>query len=75
MTAKIREWAAAHLLQLIVYGVALGIAWGSLKAEVSRKANTVDVVAIASDVRDIKVLICRDHPGDSACADAPRGRR
>ena len=73
MTAKLREWASAHLLQLLVYGVALGLAWGSLKAEVAKKADTSEVTAIARDVADIKTLTCRAYPTDSACL--PRVRR
>ena len=70
MTDKLREWASAHLLQILVYGLALGIAWGTLKAEVGKKADAAELTAIAADVRDIKVLVCRGHPGDSACTPA-----
>jgi hypothetical protein len=75
MTAKLREWASAHLLQLLIYGVALGVAWGSLKAEVGQKADKGEVRAVAEDVRDIKTLICRSYPGDSACLPTPGARR
>lgn len=42
----------------------LGMAWTS-------KADASTVTALASDVRVIKALVCKDHPGDSLCQVKP----
>lgn len=60
-------WMVRHGLQLVIYVVAVSVAWATLTAAVQQKADKTEVTELARDIRAIKTLICKDHPGDSLC--------
>lgn len=64
---KFDAWASKHGLQVIAYTVVVALAWASLTAAVAQKADKADVQAMSNDLKAIKSLICKDHPGDSLC--------
>ena len=59
-------------LEIVALAFTAGVGWMALKAQVETKADKNTVEAMAEDIRVIKSLICRDHPGDSACLPRPR---
>jgi hypothetical protein len=63
-----RELVNSPTAKLVVYAIALGIAWATLRAEVAEKADKADVQAMAADIRDIRAILCRATPTDSFCA-------
>ena len=61
-------------IKLAAYALALGIAWATLEAKVSQKADKAELQAIqtelqrmAGDVRDVKSILCVTHNADSFC--------
>jgi hypothetical protein len=56
-------------IRIAVYALALGIAWASLEAKVSQKADRAVVETMAAEVRDIKTILCSkaENAHDSAC--------
>jgi len=63
-----RELVNSPTAKLVIYALALGIAWATLRAEVAQKADQTDVQAMAADIRDIRAILCRSQPADSFCA-------
>ena len=64
MTA--RHIIDAPAVKLAAYAVLLGMAWATLRAEVAQKADKTSVESMASDIRDIKSILCRNST-DSFC--------
>lgn len=64
MTAK--QLVDAPALKLAVYALAIGLAWATLKADVSQKADKTEVEAMAADIKDIKAILCAKNT-DSFC--------
>ena len=56
-----------HGPPLIIGLVSLGVLWGMTTGAVQQKADKTEVAEMMRDIRAIKALICKDHPGDSLC--------
>jgi hypothetical protein len=67
MTERIKDWIARNVAQIVLTTFLVTGAWFALKAEVSLKADKAVVEQMAQDVRDIKAMVCRSYPNDSAC--------
>ncbi len=72
MTEQLKTWLAQNAVRLIITAFLVGVAWATLHAEVKSKADRATVEQMAADIRDIKVILCDDHPADSACRSVPR---
>ena len=74
MTEKLAGWVRQNVLAIGLILFTAGGAWTLTHVQISGKADKVALEAIAADVRIIKTLVCRDHPGDSACLPTPGAR-
>lgn len=66
---RFEGWVSSHAIRFIVYAVGIGLAWGALTAEVSRKADKDEVSHLRDDVQAVKRMVCRmaGNAKDSAC--------
>ena len=70
-----RQLIDSPAVKLATYALIIGIAWATLRAEVAQKADKTTVEAMASDVRDIKAILCSAAARtDSFCLDFSRGK-
>jgi hypothetical protein len=67
MADLVGGWVRQHGLTCVLLVFAAGGAWAATRVQIAGKADKTDMAAMAADVRVIKVLVCRDHPGDSMC--------
>lgn len=67
----VNDFVGRHLIALVVGAFAFGGAWMLLQGQVANKADSSTVEAMARDIRTIKLILCRQQPGDSYCAELP----
>lgn len=74
-STQVKLWMGENWWQLGLLVVLLATAASALKGAVATldaKADKVEVNALRRDVRAVLILVCKDHPGDSQCAELPR---
>lgn len=54
-------------LQRHAFTMLLTLAWLGLTAMVTQKVDRSELIEVSRDLKAIKTLLCRDHPGDSLC--------
>ena len=59
--------ALALLVQVVVYAVLTGAAYADLKSAIKLKADQMDMISVASDVKTIKAILCERAAQDSFC--------
>lgn len=70
---RFEGWVSSHAIRFILYAVGIGMAWGALTAEVSRKADKDVVDAQFGELRHeqqaMKRMLCRmaGNAKDSSC--------
>ena len=53
---------------VLVLGIWVGSDYSNITKSLAEKADRAVVESMASDIRVIRTLVCKDHPGDSMCA-------
>ena len=53
---------------VLAVGIWVGTDHNDLQRDLANKADRAVVERMASDIRVIRTLVCKDHPGDSMCA-------
>lgn len=59
-------------VRLATWAFLLGMWWMSTKYAIAQKADREDVSALGRDLKVIKILLCRQTPTDSYCAEKER---